>query len=86
MARTAQTSTKRPRISIDVDPVARRRLRIAAARRDVSVRKYVLDAIAERVRQDLGDDDEGLLTLSAVADPVLAGVWDNPKDAEYDRL
>lgn len=29
---------------------------------------------------------EMLLKLSAKADPVLAEVWDNEKDAAYDRL
>jgi excisionase family DNA binding protein len=29
---------------------------------------------------------EALLKLSAKADPVLAEVWDNDKDAAYDRL
>ena len=29
---------------------------------------------------------EALLRLSAKADPVLAEVWDNEKDAAYDRL
>lgn len=29
---------------------------------------------------------EGLLRLSAKADPVLAELWDNDKDAAYDRL
>jgi len=29
---------------------------------------------------------EGLLTLAAKADPVLAEIWDNEKDAAYDRL
>ncbi len=27
-----------------------------------------------------------LLALTAQADPVLAGLWDNEKDAAYDRL
>jgi excisionase family DNA binding protein len=31
-------------------------------------------------------ESEGLLTLTARADPVLAEVWDNEKDAAYDRL
>ena len=31
-------------------------------------------------------DVEALLKLSAKADPVLAEVWDNDKDAAYDRL
>ena len=29
---------------------------------------------------------EALLKLSAKADPVLAEVWDNEKDAAYDRV
>jgi excisionase family DNA binding protein len=29
---------------------------------------------------------EALLRLSAKADPVLAEVWDNDKDAAYDRV
>ena len=29
---------------------------------------------------------EALLKLSAKADPVLAAIWDNEKDAAYDRL
>ncbi len=31
-------------------------------------------------------EPEGLLTLTAKADPVLAEIWDNEKDAAYDRL
>jgi hypothetical protein len=47
---------------------------------------YVLHAIEERLREDLGDDDGGIGGLTASTDPVLAELWDNRKDAEYDRL
>jgi uncharacterized protein (DUF1778 family) len=86
MARTMEPSPKRPRISIDVLPEVRRRLRLAAARRDLTIRQYVLQAIEDRLREDLGDESEGVLALTATADPVLAELWDNPKDAAYDRL
>ena len=86
MARPMESSAKRPRISVDVVAGVRRRLRLAAAKRDLTVRQYVLDAIEERLREDLGDDGEGVLTLTAKADPVLAELWDNRKDAAYDRL
>ena len=76
---------KRPRISVDVLPHVRRRLRLAAARRDVTVRQYVLDAIEERLREDLGDDDAETLALIRKTDPVLADLWDNVKDAAYHR-
>ena len=86
MARPLEASAKRPRISIDVVPEVRRRLRLAAAKRDLTIRQYVLEAIEERLREDLGDEIEGMLTLTAKADPVLAALWDNPRDAAYDRL
>jgi hypothetical protein len=46
----------------------------------------VLEAIEERLREDLGDENEAMLGLSAKTDSVLAELWDNKKDAEYDRL
>jgi uncharacterized protein (DUF1778 family) len=86
MGRPMESSPKRPRISVDVLPEVRRRLRLAAAKRDLTVRQYVLEAIEEQLREDLGEEDEGVMTLTAKADPVLADLWDNPKDAAYDRL
>jgi uncharacterized protein (DUF1778 family) len=88
MAREISPTAKRPRISIDVDPEIRRRIRLAAARKDLLVSQYVLGAIKERLRQDLGEQEEieSLLILNAKTDPVLAELWDNEKDADYDRL
>jgi len=86
MARPMESAPKRPRISIDVQPEIRRRLRLAAAKRDLTVRRYILDAIEDRLREDLGDDGTAILGLTAKADPVLADLWDNRRDAEYDRL
>ena len=80
------TSPKRPRITIDVLPEIRRRLRLAAAKHDVTIRDYVLAVIEEQLQKDLGEDDGELFALTAKADPVLAELWVNPTDAEYDRL
>jgi hypothetical protein len=85
MPRSMQPSVKRPRISVDVAPDLRRRLRLAAAKRDVTVRQYVLEAIEERLREDVGDEAEWA-ALSARTDPVLAELWDNQHDAAYDCL
>jgi uncharacterized protein (DUF1778 family) len=86
LARSMDSAAKRPRISVDVLPEVRRRLRLAAAKRDVSVRQYVLEAIEERLREDLGDQEQETSALTAKTDPVLAALWDNEKDAAYDRL
>jgi excisionase family DNA binding protein len=47
-------------------------------------RKQDLDKVP-RPGEEIADV-EALLKLSAKADPVLAEVWDNEKDAAYDRL
>ena len=86
MGRPMKSSQRRPRISVAVSPEGRRRLRRAAAKRDLSVRQYVIEAIEGQLREDLGEDDEGMMTLTAKADPVLAELWANPKDSQYDRL
>ncbi|MFQ5666903.1 MAG: hypothetical protein ACE5I7_10790 [Candidatus Binatia bacterium] len=86
MAQRLASSTTRPRISIDVEPSLRRRVRLAAAKRDLSVREYVLAAIEARLESDLGQDEEWLLVLTAEADPVLAELWHNERDAAYDHL
>ncbi len=86
MARTLVHSAKRLRISIDVDSGLRKRLRLAAAWHHLPIRQYVLQALEERLRKGLEPDNEGLLALTADADPVLARLWGNPKDARYDQL
>lgn len=86
MPRAMQSAAKRPRISLDVDPEVRRRVRLAAAKRDVSVRQYIMDALQERLREDLGEEGDRLVALTAKADPVLSALWNNDKDAAYDRL
>ena len=86
MARSMEASAKRPRISIDVQPAVRQRLRLAAAKHDLTVGQYILEALEERLREDLGEGDEGMLALTAKADPVLAELWENERDAAYDRL
>jgi uncharacterized protein (DUF1778 family) len=64
-------------VSLDVSPDLRRRLRMAAARRDTTMSRYVLDAVQEQLRRDLGAQD--LLALTARADPVLGGAVGQPQ-------
>ena len=71
------------RLSIDVTRETRRRIRLAAALREQSIRQYVSEAIESRLRDDLAGETD-LLALRASADPVLAELWDNAEDARYD--
>ncbi|MBI3184599.1 MAG: hypothetical protein HYZ28_20885 [Myxococcales bacterium] len=49
----------------------------------MSVARYILEAVESRLLEDLGEDEGA--PLSAKSDPVLAELWDNPRDAAYDQ-
>jgi hypothetical protein len=53
----------------------------AAAQREPTVRRYVLDAVEDR----LGDEDRATV-LTATSDLVLARLWENDKDVACDAL
>ena len=82
------TAERRTRLTVDIPAEVKRRLRLVAAQRDVSVRQYVLEVLEEQLTKDWAEmaEREGLLSLTAQSDPVLSELWDNEKDAAYDRL
>ena len=79
---------RRSRVTIDLPCDVERKLRWVAARRGVSLRRYVLDTITERVKRDWAEavQYEGLLAMTAESDPVLGDLWDNERDAAYDTV
>ncbi len=82
------TGVKRNRVSIDLPADVKRRLRLVAAHRDVTIREYVLETIEHQLAEDWVElaGPEGLLALTAESDPVLGELWDNEKDAAYDAI
>ena len=82
------TLSKRTRLTVDLPTELKQRLRMVAARRDVTVRQYVLETLEEQLDRDWVElvEQESLLALTAQADPILAELWDNEKDAAYDQL
>jgi uncharacterized protein (DUF1778 family) len=88
VASMADSYSRRARLSIDISTEARRRIHIAAARRDQSIREYVWEAVEARLKEDLADEGltNALVALNERSDPVLADLWNNAKDAAYDKL
>ena len=76
------------RLTVNVPLGLKQRVQLICARRQLSVREYLTQALEERLANDLTLPAEGsnLLALTARADPVLAELWANEKDAAYDRL
>lgn len=75
---------KRARLSVDLTADERRRIKLAAAHRDQSIREYVISAIETQLARDR--EATGLTALDARADRVLGDLWQNPQDAAYDDL
>ena len=62
---------KRPRLMIDISPELRRRIKLAAAEKDVSIREYVEDILEETVPSEttfLQKRRRGYLNSAAIED------------------
>lgn len=71
---------QRIRIAVDVPRELRRKLRLAAAQREVTINEYVREALVRQVEDDFAD------ALNATDDPVLGDLWNNEEDDVYDHL
>lgn len=74
------TRVGRSRIAVDLPLAVRRRLRVVAARRDLSLQEYVRRAVERQLAEDTP------AALRAEDDPVLAELWSNEADDVYDEL
>ena len=77
---TMAPDAPRARLAIDLPADVRRQVRMAAARRDMSLQAYVRRALDRQLEEDAVD------ALRAVEDPVLADLWADPENAVYDDL
>jgi len=62
---------KRPRLKIDISPELRRRIKIAAAQKDLSIREYVEDILDQAVPSEksfLEKRERGQLNSAAIED------------------
>jgi len=62
---------KRPRLMIDISPELRRRIKIAAAQKDLSIREYVEDILDQAVPSEKGlleKRERGRLNSAAIED------------------
>ena len=76
----------RERLSIDVLPEEHRRIKVYAALHGETIREYVVESVLERLRQEGEEKELSALTIDLNQDPVLKELWDNKKDAAYDKI
>ncbi|MBL8024309.1 MAG: hypothetical protein JNK54_08535 [Elusimicrobia bacterium] len=77
---------RRERVSVDVDPKEHRRIKVCAALHGMTIRKYVLESVRERLSRETEQKSVSSLSSFLSNDPVLKDLWDNDKDAAYDKM
>ncbi|MBF0548583.1 MAG: DUF1778 domain-containing protein [Candidatus Riflebacteria bacterium] len=76
-------SGARERLSIDVTPEERRRVKAVAALSGKSVRDFVLESIREKISREVEDRDlEAMMSYPCSA---LEELWNNDQDSIYDK-
>lgn len=82
----AKEGDTRERLSIDVLPEEHRQIKAFAALHGETIREYVIRSVRERLRQEAEAKELSALTMHLDKDPVLKQLWDNEKDAAYDKI
>ena len=82
----AKAEMTRERLSIDVLPEEHKRIKVYAALHGETIREYVVESVRERLRQEAEERELSALTMNLNQDPVLKELWDNEKDAAYDKI
>ena len=82
----AKSDATRERVSIDVHPQEHRQIKMFATLSGQTIREFVLESIRARMHQAQEVREVSALTRHLNADPVLKAVWENERDAAYDRL
>ncbi|MBI1992173.1 MAG: hypothetical protein HYS71_02910 [Candidatus Omnitrophica bacterium] len=82
----AKTDMARERVSIDVRPEEHRQIKLFATLSGQTIRTFVLESVRTRMQRDQEAREVSALTKHLDTDPVLKALWENERDAAYDRL
>lgn len=74
----------RERLSIDVTPEERRRVKAIAALSGKSVKDFILESIHEKIAREIEDRD--LVAMMTYPCSALEVLWNNDQDAIYDEV
>jgi uncharacterized protein (DUF1778 family) len=78
------TTAKRERLTIDLTPEEHRKIKSYAAFRGKTLKEFVLESIKTKMALEAEQEDLHLLTTKPTE--VLMEIWDNDRDAAYDKL
>ena len=83
----SDSKVRRARLWIDVEPELRRKIKVAAAERESSIRDYVV-AILQRAlaEEERGEGQSESAAWTRLATRSFARDWDSDEDRVYDEL
>ena len=76
----------RERLSIDVLPEERRQIKAYAALSGKTMREYVLECVQKKLHEETERKELSNISAYPDKDPILSSVWENKKDAAYDKM
>ncbi len=77
----------RARLTIEVEPELRRKVKVAAAERDLSVREYVVAILQRALAEEEGEDESAQTRAwSQISARSFARDWESQEDEVYDHL
>ena len=79
-------NTGRERLSIDVLPEEHRQIKAYAALYGKTMREYVLECVQKKLLEETEQKELSNISAYPDKDPILNSVWENKKDAEYDKM
>ena len=82
----ARADTVRERVSIDVRPEEHRQIKLFATLNGQTIREFVLESVRARMQREQEAREVSDLIKHLDTDPVLTALWENERDAAYDRL
>jgi hypothetical protein len=74
---------RRVRLSLEVEPELHRRVKIAATRRDMTIKDYVAGLLEEAAE---ADEEGRTATVSRMSASAFARDWESEEDSAYDEL
>ena len=77
---------ERERLSIDISTGEHRKIKACAALHGQTIREYVMQVVRRQLQHEDEARELSSLTGHLEQDPVLKKLWDNDKDAAYDKL
>jgi hypothetical protein len=82
---TMESGARRARLSIDVEPELRRRIKVISAQKDLSVRDYIVSILRRALEEEAALAPAEAPEWAQLSTRSFARDWESEEDSVYDR-